>query len=203
MAAIGLAKYNGSSARLGTGKHVGKKGGLAVDILAIVLLLLVIGAAIVWVIYNSRPGAFAFDTEVPPQEVIEQAVVVYAMAGWSTTSRSGNQVTFVRESRPSCCLAAALAVVFILPALLYMVLWRETDTASVTVFPDEVVVTWNRRSSGHLVARDVVDAVARLESSRSRKDSGRTLPAREACPKCGAMVPESNKYCGECGERVG
>lgn len=143
------------------------------------LFLIILALVLWWFIYSNRPGNVTFQTTMPPSEVLDGAVMVFSSDGWTATTRTRTQVTFMRESRPSCCLAVVLAFLLIIPAIIYMILWRATNTASVTVSGrgdmTVVGVAWNKGWTGRSVANAFEDAVADLES---RDEDYRSAPLR-------------------------
>jgi len=128
------------------------------EIVWVLFLVALAVGAVVWLVYDNSPGSLIFESNRPRRELLDDAVMVFTTGGWTTTTRTGTQATFVRESKASCCLALVLAIIFIVPALVYMILGGKTHTVSVHIEQKQqtvsvVAIAWNRRSSGQRLAR--------------------------------------------------
>jgi hypothetical protein len=163
---------------------------------------------IAWFVYDNGSGGLTFYSEVAPQALLDQAVRVFTSDGWKTSTHTPTHATFVRESRASCCLTLLLAFLLIVPAIVYMVLWRTTYTASVNVVSRDGVsnvgVTWNRRGVGKRIANVFYEAIDEEEGSVLVSASADVLLLSPAkfCSHCGKPVQSIQKFCGECGEQL-
>jgi len=61
------------------------------------------------------------------KEILEKEVGKYARQGWRIVSRTDTSVQLTRDKTASCLLALILAIFFILPAILYLLLYRGSE----------------------------------------------------------------------------
>jgi hypothetical protein len=59
--------------------------------------------------------------------ILDQEVNKFVRQGWHMVSRTDTAVQLSRDKRASCLLAMLLLIFFILPALLYLLLYRGTE----------------------------------------------------------------------------
>ena len=67
------------------------------------------------------------------RKILDQEVNKYITQGWHMVSRTDTAVQLSRDKRASCLLAMLLAIFFILPALLYLLLYRGTENLYIEV----------------------------------------------------------------------
>jgi len=61
------------------------------------------------------------------KEILEKEVGKYARQGWRIVSRTDTSVQLTRDKTASCLLALILAIFFVLPAILYLLLYRGSE----------------------------------------------------------------------------
>ena len=59
--------------------------------------------------------------------ILAKEIVKYVDQGWRVTSQTDTSVQLTRDKRASCLVAILLALLFILPAVLYLLLYRGTE----------------------------------------------------------------------------
>jgi TRAP-type mannitol/chloroaromatic compound transport system permease small subunit len=59
--------------------------------------------------------------------ILAREIVKYVDAGWRVTSQTDTTAQLTRDKRASCLVAILLAILFILPAVLYLLLYRGTE----------------------------------------------------------------------------
>lgn len=170
------------------------------EILWVLFLAALAVGVVAWLVYDNAPGSLTFESNRAPRELLDEAVTVFTTDGWTTTTRTRTQVTFVRESGASCCLTLVLAVIFIVPAIVYMILGRNTHTASVHIEQQQkvsvVAISWNRRSAGQGPAR------ALLETAIDTWQPAPSLLTAGTCPACQATFTSRQQFCSECGHQL-
>ena len=100
------------------------------------IIYLAIGGAIAYFMYRNRQSfSVQKQSSIAPTEAIRLAVQTYTMGGWSVTSNTGDNVTFVKATKGSCLVAILLFFLGIIPGILYMAFRGRTMTANVHVLP--------------------------------------------------------------------
>lgn len=100
------------------------------------IIYLATGGGIAYFMYRNRQSfSIQKQSSVAPAEAIRLAVQTYTMSGWSVTSNTGDNVTFVKATKGSCLVAILLFFLGIIPGILYMVFRGRTMTANVHVLP--------------------------------------------------------------------
>lgn len=134
--------------------------------------LLVFGWLCWAMVQNSRPGALAFDVDVPSPDIILAAVHFFTTHGWSTTTQQGRTITFTKIETPSCLVAIALAIFGLIPGLLYWIAAKRALTLSVTTQPSpgsdtrsQVQLSWNRNGACRTLALDFKQLASRPSPS--------------------------------------
>lgn len=64
--------------------------------------------------------AQGYEVGLTPEKALSEAIEVMALRGYPVQNRTADTVTFVRSAQPDACLGCFLAILFLLPALIYM-----------------------------------------------------------------------------------
>jgi hypothetical protein len=72
--------------------------------------------------------------------VLAREIVKYVDEGWRVTSQTDTTAQLTRDKRASCLVAILLAILFILPAVLYLLLYRGTENLFLEVNGDGQVI---------------------------------------------------------------
>jgi len=67
------------------------------------------------------------------KKILDKTINEYVQRGWHIISRTDTAIQLSRDKRASCLLAILLAIFFILPALLYLLLYRGTENLYIEV----------------------------------------------------------------------
>jgi hypothetical protein len=74
---------------------------------------------------------------LPPDRALDQAVEAMTKAGYNLGNRTQNTVTFIRHEKPDPLVAGCLALLFILPAIFYVLVRRNTLQITLAAYPAE------------------------------------------------------------------
>ena len=61
------------------------------------------------------------------RQILEQEISKYVKQGWRVVSRTDTSAQLTRDKRASCLLALILALFLLVPAILYLLLYRGTE----------------------------------------------------------------------------
>lgn len=61
------------------------------------------------------------------RQILEQEIAKYVKQGWRVISRTDTSAQLTRDKRASCLLALILALFLLVPAILYLLLYRGTE----------------------------------------------------------------------------
>ncbi len=67
------------------------------------------------------------------KEILEKEISRYARQGWRIISRTETSAQMVRDKQASCLLAFILALFFLLPAILYLLLYKGSENLYIEV----------------------------------------------------------------------
>ena len=98
----------------------------------VLLILFAVG----WVylnIRNGQPFRIEASTTLPEDAAVDRIIEGYVRAGWSAVTLSDGRVLFSRTTRPDIGTTLFLALFFILPALLYLTVSQQRQTADMEV----------------------------------------------------------------------
>lgn len=76
--------------------------------------------------------------------ILDEEVRRYVKKGWRVEERDDTSAQLVKDKSPSCLLALILAIFFILPAILYLLLYKGTESLYIEVDEDGEVHTTRR-----------------------------------------------------------
>lgn len=102
-------------------------------IIIILLLVLVIAGWIYLNYRNGQPFRIEASTTLPEDAAVDRIIEGYVRSGWNATPLSDGRVLFSRTTAPDIGTAFFLAFFFILPALLYLMVSRQRQTADLEV----------------------------------------------------------------------
>ncbi len=72
--------------------------------------------------------------------VLQEEIEKYVDQGWRVTSQTQTTAQLTRDKHASCCLAVLLAILFVLPAVLYLLLYKGTENLYLVVNEEGQVV---------------------------------------------------------------
>jgi hypothetical protein len=72
--------------------------------------------------------------------ILANEIVKYVDQGWRVTSQTDTTVQLTKDKRASCLVALLLALLFILPAVLYLLLYKGTESLFLEVTQDGQVI---------------------------------------------------------------
>lgn len=82
--------------------------------------------------------ARGYEVSLSPDGALSEAIEVMARRGYPLQSRTENTVTFERSAQPDACLGCFLAILFLLPALIYMLaVAGKTVRTTLAAYPSE------------------------------------------------------------------
>ncbi len=70
------------------------------------------------------------------REILEQEIAKYVKEGWHVVSRTDKTSQLTRERGASCLVAFILAIFLIVPAVLYLLLYKKTEGLYIEVDRD-------------------------------------------------------------------
>src|SRR5947209_3869076 len=100
---------------------------------AILIWLGICAAVVVFMTKNRQPFQLESQTSAPPDEAMRRAVQAYTMAGWQVNSQLQNNVTFIRQNKPSCLILILLFCLGFIPGLIYLVIGGRAISANLHV----------------------------------------------------------------------
>ena len=79
-------------------------------------------------LFNNYPIKILYaENGLKVMEILEKEVGKYARQGWRIVSRTDTSAQMTRDKTASCLLALILAIFFVLPAILYLLLYRGSE----------------------------------------------------------------------------
>jgi hypothetical protein len=133
----------------------------------VLFFLAIMAALIYWAIRSGRSGAIGARVGRPPRDVVQAAIQTFTARGWTTTSRSGRNVTFTRSQSPGCGIVLVLFLFGIIPGLIYWVAAKRSLVVSVLADnvagqpgQADVQISWNRNGGGRSPSLDFLNMIA-------------------------------------------
>jgi len=75
------------------------------------------------------------------EKILEAEISKYVKLGWRVANRANTSAQLVRDKKASCIVALVLALFLIVPAVLYLLLYRGTESLYIEVDEKGVVRT--------------------------------------------------------------
>lgn len=78
-----------------------------------------------------KPASLTIASALPIErrkEILEKEISKYVQQGWRVNSRTDTTAQLVRDQQASCLVALILAIFFIVPAILYLMLFKGTQS---------------------------------------------------------------------------
>ena len=72
--------------------------------------------------------------------ILAREIIEYVDQGWRVTSQTDTTAQLARDKRASCLVAFLLALLFILPAVLYLILYKGTENLFLEVNGDGQII---------------------------------------------------------------
>ena len=73
--------------------------------------------------------------------ILARVIINYVDQGWRVISQTDTTAQLSKDKRASCLVAILLAILFILPAVLYLLLYRGTESLFLEVSESGQVIT--------------------------------------------------------------
>lgn len=102
----------------------------------IVALIFIVLALYVWSSWRSyQPFRIEGSTSLPADAASDRVIEGYVREGWSATPLSDGRVLFSRTTQPDAGTTLLLALLFVLPAIIYIVSSQKRQTAELQLVP--------------------------------------------------------------------
>lgn len=104
----------------------------------IVTIGVVVGlAALLYYYIDSRATKDVKKTTMPASQIIRQAIQeIGTERRWTAAGHSQDYASFAYKRHASCLISILLSFLFLLPGIIYFLMWRKTQMLSINVFPE-------------------------------------------------------------------